>query len=264
MTGKELRFFKTWFSEYCGTFSTSVGEDRRNISLKEEHTFRVLEDSGILAAALRLDKEETLLAGTIALFHDLGRFPQYAQFRTFRDSISVNHAALGAEILSEKEVLGDLPEKERMRVIQAVKYHNAYALPDIPDGDTLFSLKLIRDADKLDIWRIFCEYYESPEEEKASAAGLGLPDEGTYSQEVLDSLFERKVVSLASLKTLDDFKLLQLSWIYDLNFTPSLNLLLERDYIQRIMKTLPRTGEILRAAGFLREYVRERLRKGSG
>ena len=63
--------------------------------------------------------------------------------------------------------------------------------------------------------------------------------------------------------TLDDFKILQLSWIYDLNFNASLKLLLKRDYIHRIVKTLPETKEIGRVSDFLREYVDQRLRESS-
>src|SRR5574340_969916 len=48
------------------------------------------------------------------------------------------------------------------------------------DQQNVLFLQLIRDADKLDIWRIFVEYYEGPEDKKASAVGLGLPDLPDY------------------------------------------------------------------------------------
>jgi hypothetical protein len=196
------------------------------------------------------------------LFHDIGRFPQYADFKTFRDALSVNHAALGARILAEKQVLANLSQKEQALVLHAVKFHNAYTLPDIGDSETLLFLKLIRDADKLDIWRVFVEYYESPAEERASAAGLGLPHGTGYSADLLSSIFEKQVISLSSLRTLDDFKLLQLSWIYDLNFTVSLKLLVARDYVGSIVKTLPPGNEIRRVSSFLHQYIQHRLQEG--
>ena len=52
---------------------------------------------------------------------------------------------------------------------------------DLKNEEKITFLQLIRDADKLDIWRIFSEYYESSKHDRASAAGLGLPDLPEYS-----------------------------------------------------------------------------------
>jgi hypothetical protein len=122
----------------------------------------------------------------------------------------------------------------------------------------LLFVRLIRDADKLDIWRVFIEYYEAPIEERASAVTLGLLDLPKYSESVLSCINEKRVASLSTLKTLNDFKLMQLSWIYDLNFAPTFALLEERNYIQRIASTLPLTDEIRSAAERLTDYVRLR------
>ncbi len=262
MTQEDLTFFRAWFTDFCRSFYSAREEDQRNILLKEEHTRNVCEIMRLIAAELPLESEELLLAEAIALFHDVGRFPQYAEYKTFSDATSVNHAALGARILAERGVLARLSPKEREVILDSVKFHNAFALPDIADRETLLFLKLIRDADKLDIWRIFAEYYESPAEERASAVGLGLPDGAGYSAEVLSAIFDKRVASFSRLKTMDDFKLLQLSWIYDLNFNASVKLLLGGNYIDRIMNTLPPADESRRVSSFLREYMRQRLQAG--
>ena len=262
MTLKDLVFFRSWFSDFCRSFSSVSAEDQRNIRLKEEHTRQVCKNMRLITGERSLKEGEALLAEAIALFHDVGRFPQYAKYRTFRDALSVNHAVLGAGLLAERGVLKGIPEKEQGLILQAVRFHNAFAVPEISDRRELLFLKLIRDADKLDIWRVFWEYYESPAGERASAAGLGLPDCGGYSPEVMATIFDRRVISLVSLKTLDDFKLLQLSWIFDLNFSVSLKLLLERDYIRRIAETLPQTDDARRVRPFLEAHVRERLEEG--
>jgi hypothetical protein len=64
---------------------------------------------------------------------------------------------------------------------------------------------------------------------------------------------------LAQLRTLDDFKLLQLSWIYDLNFAPSLKLVAERNIIDDIERELPGEPDIRRAVGAVRKYVERKL-----
>jgi hypothetical protein len=262
MTGKDLIFFRSWFSDFCTSFYSASEEDQRNILLKEEHTRHVCENMRLMAGELPLKDEEALLAETVALFHDVGRFPQYAKYRTFRDALSVNHAALGARILAERGVLGNLLPKEQALIRQTVRFHNVFSIPDMGDREALLLLRLIRDADKLDIWRVFVEYYESPVEERATAVGLGLPDGVGYSPEVMGFIFEKRVISLSNMKTLDDFKILQLSWIFDLHFGVSLKLLIERDYIRRIAGTLPQTEEVMRIPAFLEGYIHQRLQEG--
>lgn len=255
MEREDLNFFKKWFSDYCRSFYSKDVEDQRNISLKELHTHNVCGNIAEIAERLHLSKERTLLAEAVALFHDIGRFRQYAEYKTFRDSVSVNHGLLGAKILTDKKILHRLPDNEQQIILKSVKFHNAFAMPKNENEEIIFFIKLIRDADKLDIWRVFLEYYESPAGERASAAGLGLPDTPEYSKEILRQFDERKIVPLSKIKTLNDFKLMQLSWIYDLNFSPSFQLLIEKNYIDRIIAHLPQTEEIKRISVSLAHFV---------
>jgi len=48
MTSDDLISFKKWFSDYCSSFYSSDPEDKKNISMKEEHTFRVCQDMSTL------------------------------------------------------------------------------------------------------------------------------------------------------------------------------------------------------------------------
>lgn len=262
MNGADLQYFKDWFPEFCKSFYLDDENEQRNITLKEVHTRCVCENIIALARGESLDADRILIAETVALFHDIGRFPQYARYKTFRDSASINHGLLGSAVLKERKVLERLPERERAIIMDSVKFHNAFAIADITDAETLLFLKLIRDADKLDIWRVFIEYYESPETERPEAVSLGLPDIPSYSKEIFPLIRKRKVVSLADLATLNDFKLLQLSWIFDLNFRSSYALLQERDYVTRIAATLPQTDEVLSAVADIRSYAGEKLKRG--
>jgi len=200
-----------------------------------------------------------MLAQVVALLHDVGRFEQYRQFRTFKDSISVNHAELGAQILEDYEVLAPFYPRERSVIAHAVELHNVYAVPAKTPADVKFMLNIVRDADKLDIWRVFFEYFNQPEDMRASAAGLGLPDRPECSPEVLDRLAQQKMVRLSSVKTLNDFKLMQLSWIYDLNFATSFRLLFERDDINNLVATLPEDEDLAEAVQVVREFAERKL-----
>ena len=259
MNEQDEQRFQTWFDSFCGAFRTANQDDQRNFDLKQEHTRRVLVNANEIAEGLELGENDILISGAVALFHDVGRFPQYRQHKTFRDSISVNHAALSARVLIENNVLADLPEQEQETVVRAVTLHNVFSVPAGVHDPALLHLRIIRDADKLDIWRVFKESFDLPAPERPSAAGLGLPETANYSPGVLTELRERRMVKLDQLRSLNDFKLLQLAWIYDLNFIPSLRLVLDRDIINGLGRTLPQTGEIRDVLAGLRKYVQDKI-----
>ena len=258
MQSRDLDIFKAWFTRYSQTFYTNDAEDNKNIELKVRHTSFVCENAVLVAKEEHLSDNDLMLAETAALFHDLGRFLQYSRYKTFRDSISVNHGRFGAEILDKENILRHLPPLERQLIMNTVRFHNSFEVPSFEDQQNVLFLKLIRDADKLDIWRIFTEYYEGPEDEKASAVGLGLPDLPDYSKTILCCLYEKKLGTLSGLKTLNDLKLMQLSWVYDLNFRHSFKLLAERSYIRKIATALPQTEEIAVAVSIIKKFVHEK------
>jgi hypothetical protein len=263
MDQNELILLKDWFADYCALFSLPTEVDQRNITVKQEHTRQVCLNAVRIAEDLGLDSLEVRISEAIALFHDVGRFPQYRQYGTFDDSISVNHAVLGTKVLLENNLLGGLPKPEQEIIVRSVALHNVFTLPEGLDERSLLFARLIRDADKLDILRVVIEYFEQDEGSRAEAVALGLPDvpEG-YSREVLACLARGEMARKDALTTLNDFKLLQLTWLYDLNFTCSLRMVAERDYIRKIEKMLPRTAEISGAIGTVRRHVDKGARRG--
>ena len=260
MTGKELDSLKNRFSKYVRSFYSADPKEQVNISLKEEHTFLVCKTIRLLAERLSLGTDKVLLAEAIGLFHDIGRFPQYARYKTFRDSISVNHGRLGAEILVDEGFLTGIGPGENHTIISAVKFHNAFVAPHMDNAEDFFFLRLVRDADKLDIWRIFLDFFKGGQNAKVSDAWLGLPDTLGYSAGVLSCIHEKKAVSHGLLKNLNDFKLLQLSWVFDLNFRPSFELLKEDHFIEKLAALLPQTKEIVEASNFLRDFISQKAK----
>jgi hypothetical protein len=260
MTGDDLSSLKKWFSDYTGSFFGSNEDDNRNLRLKAEHTQNVCANIREIAKSLPLSFEKIIVAEAIALFHDIGRFPQFKKYRTFKDGKSVNHGLLGARTLQDENVLNGLAETEKHLIINSVKYHNVFQIPDVRNEELLPFLKLIRDADKLDILRVFINFYESPTEERASATAFGLPDTPEYSKEILERIYNRQKVSYAFLKSVNDFKLMNLSWGYAMHFKASYRLMKERDYLNRVLKHLPETEDIAGAAALVQKFVEEQLR----
>ncbi|RQW87433.1 MAG: HD domain-containing protein [Geobacter sp.] len=259
MTEENLIRIRAWFAEYCSSFYSDNEDDQRHFILKEEHTHNVCANIIRVASDEGLKDDRLLLAEATAILHDVGRFEQYHQFRTFRDSVSVDHAALGAEIIREIDLLADLFPHERDVVNCVVESHNVFLIPKEIQGDQLFFLKLLRDADKLDIWRVFIENYELPVEKRSEVVELGFPNLPECSPDVLEKVARRELVPLSSALTLSDFKLLQLAWVYDLTFTESFRVIAERDIVRRIAATLPDGGGVQEAVETILTFVAERI-----
>lgn len=257
MNPDDLTHFKTWFADYVSGYYTDDRVRNNNIKLKEEHTTWVCKDIVMLGEALHLAADDILLAETMALFHDIGRFRQYVTYGTFKDSSSENHAGLGLRELDGHRVLSVCSDTEQMLITKAIGYHNVRVLPEDEDERCLFFARLLRDADKLDIWRVFIDYYDRRDEEPDSTIVLGLPNNETCSPAIVNCLQEQRTADLKDMATLNDFKLLQISWVFDLNFKPTFRAVQDRRYIEKIAATLPQTREIEQLVAIVQAYLEE-------
>jgi hypothetical protein len=247
MEQSQLDELHVWFDAYVQTYNDIDEEGYRNILLKVEHTRKVCEVMALLAAGEGLSPVDSRIAAAVALLHDVGRFPQFRRWRTFRDSDSDNHARLGIEVLREQNVLTGLPTAERLVIEEAVRFHNLLALPlRFSSPDTLF-IRLIRDADKLDIWRVFLEYFRQPPGLRPSAVTLGFPDLPGVTPACVRELAAGRIIRLEDVRVLNDFKLLQISWVYDLNFRSSYRLLQQRGHITALAATIPHDEAAMQA-----------------
>jgi hypothetical protein len=257
----QLEELKRWFEDYSRGFFGTDEFVNFHIQMKREHTQRTCEEILNLARHLSLDDNQKRIAETIALLHDIGRFPQFAAHRTYNDSKSVNHCALGIEVLRREGVLKFLDEQERFWVETAIQYHGGISLPGNINGEALLFLKLIRDADKLDIFQIVIRTYRKLEEDPGGIL-LELPNEPQISREVLEAILARQLVGYDKLNTLNDFKLCQIGWVYDLNFSASLEKLESGNLLNELFNFLPRTPEIAEVRHKIGSYIVSRLKTG--
>jgi len=236
---------KNWFAEYARTFQVGDFNYQQNINLKEEHSLRVCSEIIDVGKSLGLSEADLLRAEVMALFHDVGRFEQYAKYGTFLDLASENHAALGVRVLKRLNVLDGVDPSTRDLILRVILYHNRAELPEDETEECLFFAKLLRDADKLDIWRILTDHYRNTNGPRNSSVELDLPDVPELSDEVCKALLAGEIARAASIKTLNDFKLLQMGWVYDVNFSRTFQLVKERGYIEMILDVLPQTDVVL-------------------
>ncbi len=253
-----LHDLRGWFSRYVQSFYSADPVVQKTMVLKEKHSLRVCKEIVEIGNRLELSDNNLRLAETMALFHDIGRFEQFARYHTFVDRKSENPGALSVKVLEQEKTLTALDEGTRELILKAISYHNRLNVPEDESPVCLYFSKLLRDADKLDIFHLVSIYYYVNQEERSAAVELDLPDTPEMSEEILANLKEGKRISMHQLKTLNDFKLLQMAWIYDINFPPTFQMIYERGYLKKIKDTLPASERIDEIYSRLISYLKEK------
>ncbi|MBN1795884.1 MAG: HD domain-containing protein [Sedimentisphaerales bacterium] len=263
MKKEQLEKIKEWFDEYVAGFYGDDEYFNANIELKDRHSRLVCAESLYLADELGLTDEQKQIAEVIAILHDVGRFVQFERYRTYNDPRSVNHSLLGVKIIREHNVLANLTAGEAEIIEVAIKYHGDKQLPDNLSGEVFLQSRIIRDADKIDIYRVVTECYEQYENDPDSfKLEIELPDEPWYSDEVLQKILTGRRIDYRDLKTLNDMKLIQLSWVYDVNFAATYNRIRERRFLEKIIDFLPPNDDIKQVAKTVLEYVDRKIKQG--
>lgn len=263
MNKQRLDEFKSWFADYTSGFFADDAFVNANLKLKEEHTFRVCREIKYLADELDLDESERLLAETIALFHDVGRYSQFAEYRTFSDAKSVPHGPLAVEVLGEHNVLDGIDSHQRTIITEAIKLHAVMEVSNDTDEDVAIFARLIRDADKLDIYHLVAVVADQPRDESEEDLMINWYERGDgYSDKVVRAVLAREPVNYKMVKTYNDMKIMQLAWVYDLNFRPTFAKVNSEGYLKKMIESLPDTLEIRQVARQVLGYVKEQLNGG--
>lgn len=259
MNKNNLKNLKKWFADYVSAFYTDDYDYNLALNVKKGHTMRVCENIVMIGRRLDMSKHDLIIAETTALLHDLGRFKQFKEYGTYNDMISENHARLGLREMAAHKVLSICLKAEKELIIKAVNYHSSLKLPSGENERTLHFIRLIRDADKLDIWKVFLEFFHEKNNWQNNVFVLDLPDEPEYSNKFIEALHRQNMASMKDMKTLNDFKLLQIGWVYDLNFVPAVQVVQSHNIIERIEALLPQSKEITEAVSHAKDYVKMRL-----
>ncbi|MDR1622558.1 MAG: HD domain-containing protein [Synergistaceae bacterium] len=241
----DLVKIKEWFDGYVRSFDLAVPM----IRMKYEHSYDVMGIGETLTRALAWAPDNTAVGTAACLLHDTGRFSQYRDFGTYYDGASVDHGNRGYETLLGKfcenpgkgGLAGDCLDEEAQKVIlQSVKWHNKKSLPELPSGlssDALPFCRLVRDADKLDVFSLVRRRMDE------GTVGTLLPRhkvDAPLSEPLLDEVEASWSGSYKNASSLQDFLLIQLTWVLDLNFAPSLQMLEESGVLARIRGHFPK------------------------
>jgi len=104
-----------------------------------------------LATELGWDNGDQNTAEALGWLRDTGRFSQMAEFGTFRDAQSVNHALRGHQVLSQVGILRQCSAKRARQILDSVLHHNVLRVPDDVHPDSVAFVRLIR---SLNDWKL--------------------------------------------------------------------------------------------------------------
>lgn len=231
------------FTDYVNNFDMN---DER-ISLKYYHTLKVSEVSYKIANLLGLSDEEKDLAKLIGYLHDIGRFEQVEKTNSFKDK-NMDHADNGVRLLFEDGMIRKFIDDDKYDEIikKAVRNHNKLEIEDLVDDNEKLFCNIIRDSDKIDIFRVRNIYYENELILKPS-------------DEVLNSFENRVLVKLEDIKNKSDAILCNLAFIFDINYKESLIVLKELGYYRDLLNNIEVSNENIEIFNIIKEIVLSKL-----
>lgn len=206
-------------------------QDELGFNLKVIHTYQVVENAKKIAKKLELSEEDVELAELIAILHDIGRFEELAFLRKF-DSVKFDHASYGVKMLFEDNLIREFIEDNKYDDIikVAIDNHSRLSIEDGLDDRSLLHAKIIRDADKLDNFRV-------KKDEKIEAIFPGKVktkeefENSLLSDKVYETVKKEKCVNIRDRVTPLDYWVCVLAFIFDLNFKKSYEIVKDKDYV---------------------------------
>ncbi len=229
------------------------------IALKISHIERVSNKARQIAESLNLDEENIKLAELIGLLHDIGRFEQVRIYNTFMDKDSVNHAEYGVKILFNDGLIRKFIKDDKYDEIikKSILNHNRgyNEIDKNLDKDELLHTKIIRDADKLDI------YYVLNCEDMQVLYGDNIENQ-TINKEIYREFMEDKIINYKNINSGLDLAIAHFAYVYDFNYKFPLQQIKEDKYLTKLYNRFkienPDTRETLT---YVYDYAKKYLNK---
>ena len=236
------------YDAYVDTYREANGKLPVMMQLKRTHTAFVVKNAEAIADGEGFTDEEREVSLAAALLHDTGRYEQLKRYNTFKDSESVDHAVFSHDIVKslgwlDKGEAASSPlvsEAQKEIILKAVLYHNRRDLPpeieqsNNPNNRTLLgaAAHTVRDADKLDIFRVLEDQVEHTDWKGDSRAFWNLAVSAPPNPVVVECIENGQPVDYQNIKSLSDFVLIQVGWmISGLHFATARRLCRERNHL---------------------------------
>lgn len=264
LVGDTIEAFRRRFDLYTDSFGYKDNPALFPLKLKYDHSLRVTEDARSIAKDLGWTGVRLIAAEAAALFHDIGRFPQYRDYRTFFDSASIDHGEASFNTMVSENILENcgLEGVYSMAILDTVRYHNRKNPPENIPPESLAILNLVRDADKIDIIRVINDSVRKGWYENNPEILLGIDVNGPITQALVEEIRETRQASYDNVKSLADMHLVRMAWVFSINYPPSIKMMQDRHLLDVLSTLLPAENpDVKKIRAMAEEHIAEMLNK---
>lgn len=237
-------------------------QDNPGFNLKVVHTYHVVDNAVMISKKQGLSEEDTNLAALIGILHDIGRFDELKNLKKF-DSVGNDHAMFASKILFEEGLITNFIDTDKYNNIikKAIENHNKKQIEDGLSDKELLHAKIIRDADKLDNYRV-------KQEEKIENIFPGIVnskeelENSLISDNVYNSVMKEECVDIKDRKYPLDYWICVLAFTFDLNFKETLSIVKENNYIDILIDRFnynTNKEKMSEIRNVLNDYIEKRL-----
>lgn len=224
----DLQKAKLAFKDYINNYNN---QDDPGFNLKVVHTYHVVENAMMIAKELGLSEEDIQLAGLIGILHDIGRFDELKNLKRF-DSVGNDHAMFASKLLFDEGLIEKFIDYDKFNTIikKAIENHNKKSIEEGLQDRELLHAKIIRDADKLDNYRV-------KKEEKIENIFPGIVNNSEnietslISDKVFNSIMKEESVDIKDRKYPLDYWICILGFTFDIYYKETLSIIKNNNYI---------------------------------
>ena len=231
MAADSIDRLRAAYDAYVDGFRDAAGALPDMMQLKLTHTQKVTEAAVAIAKGEGFDARTALACEAAALLHDTGRYEQLRVYNTFKDSDSVDHAVFSHDIVKARGWLDGWTDRDA--ILDAVLFHNRREIPaSVTEPLALACARTVRDADKLDIFRVLEDRVENTPWRTDSRAFWNQSVDAPPNPEVVAAIRARRPVEYQQITCLADFVLIQVGWMVSgLEYATTRRLCAERGHL---------------------------------
>ena len=160
ITEELLKECRLEFEEYFKSLIIDSPENQNKVEDIRTHSLRVVSNSLLIAKVVSQTDEDRRIAEVSALFHDLGRASLIVQGTESPTNIQREHAALSAKLIQQMDFYPKLTADIQLIILKSIEGHNKLKLPKLDNEQQTLFARLLRDADKLDIYESSYRFFK--------------------------------------------------------------------------------------------------------
>lgn len=234
------------FDKFMANFDLNNSDIKR----KYDHVFRVKDYAKSIIESITNDEKLISIVIISAILHDIGRFQQFSEYNTYMDYKSFDHGDRGKEILEENDYISKYVDDDYLKevIIHTVKYHNKKDIPLTGDDFKDTVLRVVRDADKIDI------LFEQNNEIKNKNYVM--------NDNHVNSIFNEEMCDTSFSKEYDDDMFTYLAFIFDINYKKSFEIIKNKgiiDYKFNILSEYVKDDKLSIMKDRINNYINNKL-----